>query len=262
MNFEAIKFDVAGGIARITLNRPDAANGLTLTMCEEIYEAAVICDQDPAIRCVLLTGNGRMFCAGGDLKFFEQAGENIGATATKMTHKLHAAIALFSRMDAPVVVAVNGTAAGGGLSIAVSGDIVMSAESAKFAVAYTAAALSPDGSSTWFLPRLIGLRRARELMLTNRVLTAAEAEAYGMIDRVVADEDLMDEAEAQARRFAEGPTGAYGCVKRLLHGTFAESLEGQMELESRTIAAQLKTPDAREGLAAFIAKRKPVFGGF
>jgi 2-(1,2-epoxy-1,2-dihydrophenyl)acetyl-CoA isomerase len=160
-----------------------------------------------------------------------------------------------------VVVAVNGTAAGGGLSLAISGDFVMAAETAKFTLAYTAAALSPDGSSSWFLPRLVGLRRAKELMLTNRVLTAREAADYGMIDRVVADEDLPERALRQAEQFATGPTGAYGAVKRLLAGSFEQSLETQMASEARSIAERLQSPDGREGVAAFIDKRTPTFTG-
>jgi 2-(1,2-epoxy-1,2-dihydrophenyl)acetyl-CoA isomerase len=261
MTYETILFEVDKAVARITLNRPDAANGLTLTMCQELHDAAVRCDHDPAIRAVLLTGTGRMFCAGGDIKFFQEAGEDVGAIVSRMTLALHGAVSVFNRMDAPVVVAVNGTAAGGGLSLAISGDFVMAAESAKFTLAYTAAALSPDGSSSWFLPRLVGLRRAKELMLTNRVLTAREAADYGMIDRVVADEDLPERALRQAEQFATGPTGAYGAVKRLLAGSFEESLETQMANEARHIAERLQSPDGREGVAAFIDKRAPKFTG-
>lgn len=261
MSYETILFEVSDGVARITLNRPDAANGLTPVMCNELYDAATVCDQDKSIRAVVMTGAGKMFCAGGDIKAFEDAGDNVGALVSKMTLALHGAVSLFNRMDAPLVVAVNGTAAGGGLSLAISGDIVIAADTSKFTLAYTAAALSPDGSSTWFLPRLVGLRRAKELMLTNRVLSAAEAADYGMIDRVVEGEQLMDEAGKQAQAFASGPTAAFGAVKRLLAGTFSESLESQMAHEARSIATQLQSPDGREGVAAFVAKRPPEFTG-
>lgn len=261
MTYETILFEIRDGIARLTLNRPDAANGLTPVMCREIYDAATVCDHDPGVRAVLLTGAGAMFCAGGDIRAFQEAGDDMGALVSNMTLPLHGAVSVFSRMDAPVVVAVNGTAAGGGLSLAISGDIVIAADTARFTLAYTAAALSPDGSSTWFLPRLIGLRRARELMLTNRVLTAAEAAGYGMIDRAVDAADLMEEAERQAGLFASGPTGAYGAVKRLLAVTFSESLEGQMAHEARGIAVRLRSPDGKEGVSAFVGKRPPRFEG-
>ncbi len=261
MTYETILFEIEDGVARLTLNRPDSANGLTPVMCREIYDAATVCDHDPKVRAVLLTGAGKMFCAGGDIKAFQEAGDDVGTLVSNMTLSLHGAVSVFNRMDAPVVVAVNGTAAGGGLSLAIAGDIVIAADSAKFTLAYTAAALSPDGSSTWFLPRLVGLRRARELMLTNRVLTAAEAVDYGMIDRAVDASVLMEEAAKQASLFASGPTGAYGATKRLLAGTFSECLEGQMAHEARSIAVQLQSPDGKEGVSAFVDKRPPNFSG-
>ena len=166
-----------------------------------------------------------------------------------------------AQMDAPVVVAVNGTAGGGGLSLAISGDIVISAQSAKFTLAYTKAALSPDASSTYYLPRLIGLRRARELMLTNRVLEAKEAYEIGMIDQVVEDEILMETALKQAKKFAEGPTKAYGSVKKLMSTTFTSTLAQQLENESHHIAMNASSEDGREGIKAFTEKRKPEYKG-
>lgn len=260
-DFQVIRFDVADSVARITLKRPDEANAMNLAMMQELHRAATICDQDPGVRAVLITGAGKMFSAGGDLKSFLGASDHLGEHLTNMTMFFHGAVSMFNRMDAPVVMAINGTAAGGGLSFAISGDIVIAAQSAKFTLAYTAAALSPDGSSSYFLPRLVGLRRAKELMLTNRLLTAAEAEAYGMVDRVVPDADLMAVAEEQVRIFAQGPTKAYGAVKSLLAGTFGETLETQMELESRAVNAQGRSADGREGVAAFAEKRKPNFTG-
>jgi 2-(1,2-epoxy-1,2-dihydrophenyl)acetyl-CoA isomerase len=163
-------------------------------------------------------------------------------------------------MRAPLVVAVNGAAAGAGMSLAVAGDLVLAAASAKFSMAYTAAGLSPDGSSTFFLPRLVGLRRTQELMFTNRRLDADEACAWGLVTRVVPDDALQREARALARQLAEGPTAAYGTVKSLLTSAFDESLETQMEHEARGIAAMAATPDGREGIRAFLEKRAPRFG--
>ena len=178
-----------------------------------------------------------------------------------MTVYFHAAISRLARMDAPVVIAVNGTAAGAGFSLAASGDITMAATSAKFVSAYTAGGLSPDGSSTFFVPRLLGWRKAMELMLTNRALTASEAAEWGLINKAVPDDDLMDEATALARTLANGPTKAFGKVKQMLQTTFSETLESQMEIESRNIADLTRTADLHEGLAAFIAKRRPEYKG-
>ena len=163
--------------------------------------------------------------------------------------------------EGAIGVAVNGVAAGAGLSIAISGDLVLAARSAMFTSAYTAAGLSPDGSSTYFMPRLIGLRRSQELMLTNRRLNADEAVEWGLINRVVADDDLMAEAEALARNLASGATGAYGAVKKMLTETFTNPLETQMEIEARFIAERATSPDGREGIDAFVNKRTPDFKG-
>lgn len=261
MTYETLLFDVADGVARITLNRPGAANSLNGEMAHDLMMASIRCDEDPAIRAVLLTGTGRMFCAGGDLKTFSGFGEDMGARLKEITVYLHAANSRFTRMDAPLVVAVNGIAAGAGLSLAVSGDLVLAARSAMFTSAYTAAGLSPDGSSTYFLPRLIGLRRTQELMLTNRRLSAEEAVEWGLINRVVDDEALLDEAGSLARDLAAGATRAYGAVKAMLAESFTNPIETQMEIEARNIAAMASSPDGREGIDAFVNKRKPDFRG-
>ena len=160
-----------------------------------------------------------------------------------------------------MIVAVNGSAGGAGMSLCLFADLVLAAESAKFTLAYTRAGLSPDGGSTYFLPRIVGVRRALELALTNRVLSAKEAHEWGIVTKVVADGELLTEADALARQLAAGATRAYGAAKRLLHHSFAESLETQMELEAQAITDAARMRDAREGIAAFIAKRKPDFSG-
>jgi len=171
------------------------------------------------------------------------------------------AISRFVRMDAPFIVAVNGAVGGGGMSFVLAADLVLAAESAKFTMAYTRAGLSPDGGSTYFLPRIVGVRRALELALTNRVLSAREAEQWGLVTRIVPDASLATEAQSLAAALARGATRAYGAAKRLLHHSMSESLETQMELEAQAIAEQARGADAREGIAAFIAKRAPQFAG-
>ena len=261
MTYETLKFEIKNQVAHLTLNRPDNANALTMQMGKELLDVAIRCDEDPAIRAVLLTGAGKMFAAGGDLKSFQAMGDDIGRGLKELTIYFHGMISRFSRMDAPVVVAVNGMAAGAGFSLAISGDLVLAAQSAQFVMAYTASGLVPDGSSSYYLPRLIGLRRAQELMLTNRRLNTQEALEWGLITRIVPDADLLTEATALAEKLANGPTRAFGGVKKLLADTYAHTLESQMEMEARWIAEMGRSQDGREGIAAFIEKRKPNFQG-
>ena len=259
--FETIIFEKNDGVASITLNRPDAANGINSTMAKELLTAAINCEDDAEVRAVLITGNGKMFCAGGDLKSLASAGDSIASVIKELATYLHGAITRFAHMNAPVVIAVNGTAAGAGFSLAAAGDMVLSAESAKYTMAYTAAGLSPDGSSSYFLPRLIGMRKTQELMLTNRRLSAQEALEWGVVNRVVANDKLQAEAEALAKQLAQGPTVAFGTVKKLLQCSFNNGLETQLDLEAQSIAAMTQLNDGREGITAFMEKRAPVFKG-
>lgn len=249
------------GIVEITLNRPESGNALTPDLTDELADVANQCVGDASVRAMIITGSGRMFCAGGDLAAMADAGDGCHATLLRMTQGLHMAISRFVRMNAPVVMAVNGTAAGGGFGLAISGDLILAGESANFLLAYTNAGLSPDSSSSWFLPRKIGQARASELMLTNSLLTAEQALDWGLINRVVPDAELMDEARELAAKLASGPTLAYGKVKRLLAESFTSGLETQMEHEARGIADSSMSNDGQEGIAAFLEKRKPSFSG-
>src|SRR5436190_6148952 len=197
-------YEVKEGVARITFNRPDAANTLDMQMALDLMHASIRASEDPAVRAVILTGAGKMFSGGGDLKSFAAQEDRLPGHLKEVALYLHAAISRFVRMDAPVITAVNGSAGGGGMSLCLFADIVLAAESAKFTLAYTRAGLSPDGGSTYFLPRLIGLRRSLELALTNRVLTAQEALDWGIVTKVVADAELQTEAQALASQLAGG----------------------------------------------------------
>jgi 2-(1,2-epoxy-1,2-dihydrophenyl)acetyl-CoA isomerase len=261
MSFETIDYSVSDNVARIILNRPDAANSLNGQMGHDLMMASIDCDENPDVRAVVLSGAGKMFCAGGDLKSFHATGDNLPAAMKELTIYLHGAVSRFARMDAPLIIAVNGTAAGAGMSLAACGDLVYAAQSAKFTMAYTAAGLSPDGSSTYFLPRLIGMRRTQELILTNRVLSADDAYEWGLVNAVYSDDALMDEANGVAQALASGATKSYGVAKRLLTESFTNPLETQMELEARGIAASARTRDGKHGIDAFLNKRKPDFTG-
>jgi len=261
MNYTTLVWDLKDKVARITLNRPDFANALNAEMGRELMHAAIRASEDPAVRAVILTGAGKMFCGGGDLKHFASQGDGLPAHLKELAGCLHMAISRFVRMDAPLIAAVNGSAGGAGLSLCLFADVVLAAESSKFTLAYTKAGLAPDGGSTYFLPRIVGLRRALEMALTNRVLSAQEALAWGLVTQVVPDGQLQAEAQALAARLASGATRAFGAAKRLMHHSSSESLETQMELEAQAISGLAHSRDAREGIAAFVAKRPADFRG-
>jgi 2-(1,2-epoxy-1,2-dihydrophenyl)acetyl-CoA isomerase len=257
MAYQHLIVEEHGGVATITLNRPDAFNALDLALGRELFEAALAVDEDPAVRCVVLTGAGRAFCAGGDVKAFADNLSRIGVLIKELTTYLHGAISRLARSDKPVLTAVNGVAAGGGFSLALSADLVVAAESARFTMAYSKIGATPDGSSSYFLPRLVGLRRAMELYFTNRVLTAREALDWGLVSRVVPDGELRSAVDTLSRELAQGPSKAFGSAKRLLHHSTWESLETQMELEAQSIAAMGHTEDFRAGVTAFANKQPP-----
>ena len=261
MKYQNLLFEVRDGVAHIVLNRPDAYNAIDLATCNDLMNAAIRCDEDEEIRAAVLTGAGSVFSVGGDLPSFVAAGDDFAKLTKQMTAGLHAAVSRFARMDAPLIAAVNGIAAGGGLGLVCCADLAIAAESARFSSAYTKNALSPDTSTTYFLPRLVGWRRAQDLILTNRVLSASEALDWCLVTRVVPDDALATEVRTLAEELARGATRAYGAAKGLLLQSGAESLETQMEHEARRIADMARTEDVREGVAAFLDKRAPVYRG-
>jgi 2-(1,2-epoxy-1,2-dihydrophenyl)acetyl-CoA isomerase len=249
------------GIATITLNRPDAYNAFNLAVGREIYRAVLEVDEDAAVRCVVIAAAGKAFCGGGDVKDFADAGERVPALIKELTTYLHGAVSRLCRTERPVLTAVNGVVAGGGLGLALCGDLVVAGESARFTMAYSRIAATPDGGSSYLLPRLIGLRRTQELYFTNRTLTAREAVEWGLVTRAVPDAELTATVDGLARELAQGPTRAFGRAKALLHHSTWESLETQMELEAQAIAASGHTEDFRGGVAAFSRKQTPTFRG-
>lgn len=262
MPYEAIRYDVKDSVATLTLNRPEAFNALSAKMAEELFEVTILADEDPGVRVLVLTGAGKAFCSGGDVKGFVELLPQIGVHLKRLTTLFHGAVSRMARMPKPVIGAINGVAAGGGFSLAISCDILVAAESARFMMAYSKIAASPDGSSTYFLPRLVGLHRAMELFYTNRVLTAREAMEWGIVSRVVPDGEFPQAVSTLAHELAQSPTQALGMAKRLFFlSASGGSLETQMEHESQGIAAMGKTADFAEGVRAFAEKRPPIFGG-
>ena len=259
MNYQTINVSKAERVVTIELNRPEAANGLNLAMASELHQAALECSNDADVKAVILTAQGRFFCAGGDLNAMLQHSVSAGAGVSEIAEQLHCALSVFARMDAPLITAINGTAAGAGFSIAVAGDIAIAAQSAKFTMAYTNVGLSPDGSSSYVLPRLIGLRRTQELMLTNRVLSATQAEQWGAITQVVADEELSNTATTLAKQFAKGAQGSVAKVKSLLLTSYQNDLETQMAQETQGIVQSANSSDGQEGINAFLEKRQAVY---
>ena len=262
MNFKTIKFKVEDNVAFIELNRPDQYNALDQLMAEELFKISLECDDNESIRSVALTGVGeKAFCAGGDLNSFHKQGEKISSHLKEVTTILHGAISRFSRMNAPLIVGVNGIAAGAGFSFVGFADMVIASSNAKFVSAYSKAGLTPDGSSSYFLPRIIGIRRYTELVLTNRTLSADEAMEWGLVNKVVDSKDLQNEVKKLSKELASGPSLAFGKIKSLVHNSFLDSLEGQMEYESRMISASAKTKDGINGIDAFVNKKEVNFKG-
>lgn len=259
MPYDTLTFSIDAGVALITLNRPQEGNALTLELAQELLEVATLCDTSPHVRAVVLTANGKMFCAGGDLKVFAAQGDGLEAYVKAVTQALHGAISRFNWMDAPVIAAINGTAAGGGFSLALTTDLALAAASAKFTLAYTKAGLVPDCGASYFLARSVGLRRAKEMALLNPLLNAEQALDWGIVNRVLPDAEVLPAALDLARQLAAGSLPASGEAKRLILSGASESLESQMERESRAIAAMAASADGREGVAAFIEKRPPRF---
>ncbi|MGY3608949.1 MULTISPECIES: enoyl-CoA hydratase-related protein [unclassified Bradyrhizobium] len=257
-----VLLDVNDGVATLRLNRPDQGNAINEEMAKDLAEAVSQIVEIPGVRAVIISGNGSNFTMGGDVSLFA------GTPPERLPHKLrrmidayHLAIERLTSMDAPVVAAVRGAAAGGGLGLLYVADIVIAAADARFALGYGALGLTSDGGNTWFLPRMVGLRRAQELFLLNSRLSAQEALDYGLVSRLVPDEAVEAEAAGIAAKLAAGPTRAFGAMRRMLRQSFETGLAEQLLAEVDSIVVAAGTDDAREGIAAFAAKRRPQFRG-
>ena len=256
---DAVLLERAGAVARITLNRPQAGNTVDPALAAGLAEAATEVAADPAVRCVVLTGAGKLFCGGGDIGAFATAGDRIPEHLDGLAGTLHRAVDALATMDKPLLTLVNGAAAGAGLSLAIAGDIVVAARSASFLAAYGSVGLTPDGGMSWLLPRLVGLRWAQQMILANRKVDAATAQAIGLVTECVEDEDLERVGSEWAARLCAMPTRALGAARGLLRESFDTGLADHLAREQRTIVAAGGKGECREGIAAFMERRKPDF---
>ena len=250
-----VLLSVADGVAHVELNRPDASNTIDLPWTAAFTSALQQVIDDDTVRVVLLTGRGRMFCAGGDLGAMDAAPDR-SAYLQELADALHVGVRLLDGLDKPVVVGVHGAAAGAGLSLVLGGDLVVAGRSASFVTAYTSVGLTPDGGQSWLLPRVVGLQRALELTLTPRRLSADEAQQWGIVGRVVEDESVADEAHALARRLADGPAAAFGRARRLLRSSYDTGLSDRLDVEARTIAASVAEPESAALITRFLTPRR------
>ncbi|MDT5132793.1 MAG: 2-(1,2-epoxy,2-dihydrophenyl)acetyl-CoA isomerase [Mycobacterium sp.] len=255
-----VALDVSDGVARLRLNRPKASNGMNVEFLKALHEAVLACHANANVRVVLLTGEGRNFCAGGDIHTFESKGADLPDYLREATAWLQLATAALIQLRAPVVTAVQGFAAGGGgLGLVCASDIVVAAESAKFFSGAVRVGMAPDGGVSVTLAQLVGLRQALRILLTNPTLTAAEALDIGLVTEVVADDELVSRADELAAQLANLPALALSATKRLVWSGIGASVEQRLAEEARTVSELSGTADSLEGLRAVIERREPRF---
>jgi len=258
---QAVLTASAGGITTITLNRPKALNALDRDLTMGLRDAVFAAEQDRSVRCVVIRG-GEHFMAGGDLKWFDDLVRSRPPAENRIqfegfVHEVHGLILSVRRMPKPVIAAVSGAAAGFGMSLMMACDLVIAADNAYFSLAYALIGASPDGGSTFALPRIVGAKKAMEIALLGERFDATTAERLGLVNRVVPSAALEQETSKLAARLAAGPTAVYGRTKALLNGSLNASLETQLQREAEAFAQSAAEPDFAEGIRAFIEKRKP-----
>jgi 2-(1,2-epoxy-1,2-dihydrophenyl)acetyl-CoA isomerase len=259
---QTIDYSVTDAVATVCLNRPDVRNAIDMRMAEETLDVARRIASDDSIRAVLICGNGPALTVGGDKDYFPtRSGDQFGALLAQMTTPFHEAFRVLSRIDAPIVTAAHGAVAGGGLGYVYAADLVIAAEGTKFVTAFAALGLSGDGGGTWYLPRIIGPRRAAEAYLRNRPIEATEALQWGLINEIVPAAELRSRAEAVARELASGPTRGFARMRALLRDTWRNDLPTQLQAETEALRDTGNTADAARAIDDFAAKRRPEFTG-
>lgn len=259
MENQYIKFAIENGVGKIALNRPEVLNSFNKGMAMEVQQALDICNDDATIRAVYLTGEGRAFCAGQDLA--EATADDAPDIAYFVEHHYNPIVKKIRNIEKPVICGVNGVAAGAGANLAYCCDIIYAGKSASFIQSFCKIGLIPDTGGTFFLPRLAGHQRATAMMLLGDKISAEQALNFGMIYKLCEDDKLQEEAYGLAVHLATQPTRGLGLTKRLLNLSLFNSLEDQLDLERDLQAEAFKTYDNKEGIAAFLEKRKPVFKG-
>ncbi len=261
MAFTQLSLKVENGLARLTLTNPAKGNPIDAVLCAEVCEAAILLSEDPGVRAVLFSAEGKAFSFGGDISSFMNDLDSLPKNIKRWTASLHSGIARLQRMDAPIVAAVQGVCAGGMAGMIAGADIVVAAEDARFVAAFAGIGFSNDSGSSVMYTRRMGIARARKFLLLNETLDARAALAIGLVDEVVPVDQVQARAEEIAIKLAAGPTKAFGEMRRLFTSVEDQPLEAQLELEAQALARCAGTVDAREALTAFMEKRKPVFKG-
>jgi 2-(1,2-epoxy-1,2-dihydrophenyl)acetyl-CoA isomerase len=251
--------DISGGIARVTLDRPELGNVLSSAAALELGEAVRRIESDPGVRVVVLAATGDIFCAGGDIREFVGAGERLPQLIGDGLVQLNATLARLHALPVPVVAALKGPVAGGGIGLALTADIALAADTVRFRSGYGAIGLSPDAGTSFFLTRLLGPKRATEFLLSNRFIEAPEALALGLVSRIVPLADLEAETESLVRSLAAGAPGAQAAVKALVREAWTGSHESVLALERDFMIANAASADSREGVTAFLERRAPAF---
>jgi 2-(1,2-epoxy-1,2-dihydrophenyl)acetyl-CoA isomerase len=257
---ETVKLSMAGGIATIVLNRPHVMNAMDGEMMQQLRPLTEAVEKDASIRAVVLRGEGAAFMAGGDVAVFHQHLAELPDLIVTWGREMHAAFLALRRMGKPVLASVHGAVAGAGFSLMCAADLAIAAADTRFTLAYTNIGASPDGGSTYFLPRLIGYKKTMELIMLPDRFDAETARLHGLVNWVVPGEKLAAETLRIAQRLAAGPTRAYAEAKRLVNPSL-DGLEAQMEQELQAFSRCARGPDLKEGVTAFVEKRKPVFKG-
>lgn len=263
MGYETIQLEMREAVCLLTLNRPERLNALNVQVAND-FKAAIAAALEGGARAIVLTGAGRAFCAGGDLREMQEMAKQEGrveAFFDEPLRRLNEAILLIRKTPVPFIAAVNGVASGGGCNLALACDLVIAAESARFNQAFIKIGLTPDCGATFILPRLVGWKRATELLFTGDLIEAKEAAAMGMINAAVPDDELMTRAMSMAQRLAQAPTAAIAQIKMLLEASAVNDYGGQLDLERETQVESGKTKDFVEGVSAFLEKRPPRFVG-
>lgn len=260
MQFDTLLYEIDDGVATLTLNRPGALNAFDDVMQRELAMLIPAIALDNAVRCVILTGAGRAFCAGGDIRGMDTADPAPAAGRNRLRNMLQTVFMPLIRLETPVIAAVNGVAVGAGLNLALAADIVLADEAAMMSQIFVQVGLVPDTGGLFLLTRLIGLNRAKELCFTGRKFTGREAAEWGLVNRALPGADLLPAARALAREIADGPAAAIGMTKSLLNLSATATMEEMVEFEAYAQAIALSTDDHREGLLAFREKRPPSYG--